>query len=89
MKFSKIIVILILFTALVYTSAILYLFDKYQVEPRALTTAFFGSVIAELWALSKIKREETKKEIKDEKSREFKDLDIDEKEGEFKDLNNK
>ena len=59
-KFSKAIVILIILLNIAFTLAVLYIFLKTGLEPTSLVIAWFAFTTGELWALSKIKREEEK-----------------------------
>ena len=65
-NFSKMIVTLVILMNVAFTVAILYVFLKVQSEPSSLIVAFFSFTTIELWALSKIKREEVKESIDDE-----------------------
>lgn len=59
-KYSKIIVMLIVVMNALFATAILYVFLKTSSEPTVLVGAWFGWTTGELWALSKIKRNEAK-----------------------------
>ncbi|MFA5628536.1 MAG: hypothetical protein WC965_13840 [Thiohalomonadaceae bacterium] len=60
MKFSKLIVALVILLNIVFTVVVLSIFKNTGVEPSTLIAAFFGFTTAELWALAFIKRGETK-----------------------------
>lgn len=59
-KYSKRIVALVILLNVVFTIAMIYTFIKVGSEPAALIVAFFGFTTVELWAMSKIKRDEIK-----------------------------
>lgn len=65
MKFSKWIVSLVILLNVVFTGAVLYTFFKVGSEPGVLIGSWFAFTTVELWSLSKIKREETKRETSD------------------------
>jgi len=62
LPFSKLIVSLIIVLNVVFTAIVLLIFYKVGSEPYALVGAWFAFTGTELWALSKIKRDEIKKE---------------------------
>lgn len=57
-KFSKLIVTLVILLNVIFTAGIFYVFVKVGNEPSTLIGAWFGFTTVELWSLSKIKREE-------------------------------
>ena len=57
-KFSKLLVLFIVVTAILFTIAILYIYVKMGTEPTTLIVAFFGFLGAELGALATIKIKE-------------------------------
>ena len=61
-KYSKLIVMLIVIMNAVFAMAILYVFLKTSSEPAVLVGAWFAWTTGELWALSKIKCNERKGE---------------------------
>lgn len=58
MKFSKIIVSLVIALNIIFTVTVLFIFYKVGTEPTALTGAWFGFTTIELWALAGIKKRE-------------------------------
>ena len=60
MRYSKIIVMLIIFLNMVFAAAVLYVFLKTSAEPTSLVVAWFAFTTGELWALSSIKKTESK-----------------------------
>ena len=58
MKFSKVIVTLVVFLNAVFTVAVLFIFYKVGTEPTTLIGAWFGFTTIELWALAGIKKRE-------------------------------
>ena len=60
MRYSKIIVMLIIFLNIVFAAAVLYVFLKTSAEPTSLVVAWFAFTTGELWALSSIKKAESK-----------------------------
>lgn len=71
MKFSKVIVTLIILMNIVFAGAVLYIFAESGYEPSALIGAWFAFTTGELWALSKIKRAEADKVGKERKVEEI------------------
>ena len=61
MKFSKIIVSLVVFLNTVFAFTVLYVFLKTCGEPSALIVAWFGFTTGELWLLAGIKKKKIKK----------------------------
>ena len=61
-KYSKLIVMLIVVMNALFAVAILYVFLKTSQEPGVLVGAWFAWTTGELWALSKIKCNEKKGE---------------------------
>lgn len=59
-RFRKFIVVLVILLNVIFTLGIFYVFTKVGSEPSTLIVSWFGFTTAELWALSKIKREENK-----------------------------
>jgi len=62
MKFSKVIVSLVILLNAAFTVAVLYIFYRIGVEPTALIAAWFGFTTVELWALAGIKKKEIEKQ---------------------------
>ena len=58
MKFSKVIVTLVVFLNVIFTVSVLYIFYRIGTEPIALIGAWFGFTTVELWALAGIKKRE-------------------------------
>ena len=61
MKFSKVIVSLVIALNIIFTVAVLYIFYRVGTEPTALIGAWFGFTTVELWALAGIKKKEVEK----------------------------
>ena len=62
MKFSKLIVTLVILLNAAFTVAVLYIFYRVGAEPTALIGAWFGFTTVELWALAGIKKKEMESE---------------------------
>jgi len=62
MKFSKLIVSLVILLNIIFTASMIYVFTKVGNEPTTLITAWFGFTTVELWALAGIKKREVDKE---------------------------
>jgi len=58
MKFSKVIVSLVVLMNAAFTIAVLYVFYRIGTEPMTLIGAWFGFTTIELWALAGIKKKE-------------------------------
>ncbi len=58
MKFSKLIVALVILLNAAFTVAVLFIFYKVGTEPTTLIGAWFGFTTVELWALAGIKKRE-------------------------------
>jgi len=58
MKFSKLIVALVILLNAAFTVAVLFIFYRIGTEPAALIAAWFGFTTVELWALAGIKKRE-------------------------------
>lgn len=56
MKFSKLIVTLVILLNAAFTAAVLYVFLKVGSEPSTLIASWFGFTTGELWFLSGIKK---------------------------------
>ena len=65
MKFSKLIVALVILLNAAFTVAVLFIFYKVGTEPTTLIGAWFGFTTVELWALAGIKKREI--EIRNDK----------------------
>jgi hypothetical protein len=61
MKFSKLIVSLVILLNAAFTAAVLFIFYKVGTEPTTLIAAWFGFTTVELWALAGIKKKEVEK----------------------------
>ena len=62
MKFSKIIVSLIILLNVLFTVGVLYVFLRVGSEPATLIGAWFAFTTGELWMLSSIKKTKVNKE---------------------------
>lgn len=62
MQYSKFIVILVILLNCFFTGAVFYSFLKTGSEPSVLIGAWFAFTTTELWSLSLIKRDKTRKE---------------------------
>ncbi len=58
MKFSKLIVTLVILLNAAFTVAVLFVFYRVGAEPVTLIGAWFGFTTVELWALAGIKKRE-------------------------------
>ena len=58
MKFSKLIVTLVILLNVTFAVAVLYIFYRIGAEPTTLIGAWFGFTTIELWALAGIKKKE-------------------------------
>jgi len=65
MKFSKLIVALVILLNAAFTVAVLFIFYRVGVEPTTLIAAWFSFTTVELWALAGIKKREI--EIRNDK----------------------
>ena len=63
MKFSKVIVALVVFLNVIFTVTVLYIFYRIGTEPTTLIGAWFSFTTIELWALAGIKKKEVEKQI--------------------------
>ena len=61
MKFSKVIVSLVILLNTAFTLAVLFIFYRIQTEPSTLIGAWFSFTTVELWALAGIKKKEVEK----------------------------
>lgn len=64
MKFSKLIVSLIILLNVIFTIGVLYVFLRVGSEPMALIGAWFAFTTGELWMLASIKKKEVRNEDK-------------------------
>lgn len=64
MRYSKIIVMLIIILNILFAAAVLFVFLKTSAEPTSLVVAWFAFTTGELWALSSIKKSEVKSNSK-------------------------
>ena len=62
MKFSKLIVALVILLNATFAVAVLYIFYRIGSEPTTLIGAWFGFTTIELWALAGIKKREIEKQ---------------------------
>lgn len=56
MRFSKVIVSIVVFTNLVFTAAVLAIFYRVGNEPAVLIGAWFAFTTGELWAMASIRK---------------------------------
>ena len=66
MRFSKVIVALVILLNVAFTAAVLYTFYHIGSEPTALISAWFAFTTGELWFLAGIKRKEIEKQNNEE-----------------------
>lgn len=64
MKFSKLIVVIVVVLNVAFTAAALFVFYHTSSEPTGLITGWFSFTTGELWMLSGIKKNEMKEENK-------------------------
>ena len=62
MKFSKLIVALVILLNAAFTVAVLFIFYRVGTEPTTLIGAWFSFTTIELWALAGIKKREIEKQ---------------------------
>ncbi len=62
MKFSKLIVALVILLNAAFAVAVLFVFYRIGAEPTTLIGAWFGFTTIELWALAGIKKKEIEKQ---------------------------
>jgi hypothetical protein len=62
MKFSKLIVALVVFLNVAFSAAVLYVFLRVGSEPMTLIGAWFAFTTGELWMLASIKKKEMGKD---------------------------
>ena len=62
MKFSKLIVTLIILLNILFTATVLYIFFKTYNEPTVLIGAWFSFTTGELWLVATIKKKEIEKD---------------------------
>ena len=63
MKFSKVIVSLVITLNIIFTLAVLYIFYRVGTEPTALIAAWFGFTTGELWFLAGIRKKKMESDI--------------------------
>jgi len=63
MKFSKVIVSLVIALNIIFTVAVLFIFYRVGTEPTALITAWFGFTTGELWFLAGIRKKKMESDI--------------------------
>ena len=63
MKFSKVIVSLVIALNIIFTLAVLYIFYRIGTEPTALIVAWFGFTTGELWFLAGIRKKKMESDI--------------------------
>ncbi len=67
MKFSKVIVALVIILNVIFAAVVLYIFSTAKAEPVALIGAWFSFTTVELWALAGIKKKEVGGQRDDQK----------------------
>ena len=67
LRFSKIIIIVVITLVLIFTGSVLYVFNNKGSEPTAIITAFFAFMTGEILALAKLKLAEISAEISNKK----------------------
>jgi len=63
-RFSKLIVSMVIALNVVFTLAILYVFCKVGSEPTVLVGAWFAFTTVELWSLAQIKKREGEHDVR-------------------------
>jgi len=63
MKFSKVIVSLVITLNVFFTVAVLYIFYRIGAEPTTLIAAWFGFTTGELWFLAGIRKKKMESDI--------------------------
>ena len=66
MKFSKLIVALVILLNAAFTVAVLFIFYRVGVEPTTLIAAWFSFTTVELWALAGTKKREIEQNDREE-----------------------
>lgn len=66
--YSKVIVAVVIVLNVLFTAAVLYVFEKTASEPSTLITAWFAFTTGELFMLSSIKKKKVKEKGKGEKN---------------------
>lgn len=67
-KYSKLIVVAIIFLVTIFTTAVLYVFLRTGSEPAITVAAFFAFATGELWALATIKKNKEKNKNRSNKN---------------------
>ena len=57
-RFSKFIVVLVIFLNIAFTTSVLYIYLKVQNEPTTLIMSWFTFTTGELWLMASIKKKE-------------------------------
>ena len=65
-KYSKVIVALVIIFNVLFTAAVLYVYLRVGSEPKTLITAWFAFTTGELWFISGIKKKEIEKNGKEQ-----------------------
>jgi len=68
MRFSKLIVVLVIVLNIIFAAVVLWVFDRTKVEPVELVRAWFAFTTVELLALAGIKRKEVEGANGDQKT---------------------
>lgn len=63
-KYSKMIVLIVILLNTIFAAATLYVFLRTSNEPTSLVVAWFAFTTGELWLLAGIKKTEVKKDVK-------------------------
>jgi len=64
-KYSKVIVAMVILLNVVFTAAVLYVYLRVGSEPKTLIAAWFAFTTGELWFISGIKKKEIEKNGKE------------------------
>lgn len=67
LRFSKMIIIIVIIMILIFTGCVLYIFNHKGAEPTVIITSFFAFMTGEVLALAKLKLTEIKEESKEKK----------------------
>lgn len=70
LRFSKIVIIVVIIMILIFTGCILYIFNKKGAEPTIIITSFFAFMTGEVLALAKLKLSEINVESNNKKEKE-------------------
>jgi hypothetical protein len=76
-KYSKIIVTIVIILNIIFTIAVLCIFKETHSEPTVLIGSWFSFTTGEMWMLSSIKKSEVKKEKENESDENKLETEID------------